>query len=147
MQTLPIDTGATLRASLIVTEFDKRRLLGLIEIFRARSTDPDRLDELELELERAEIVDPWNVPADVVTMNSTVELVDLETRDRLTLTVVFPGAADAASGRVSVLAPAGLALLGAREGAQVEWTNPKGARRVIVARISFQPEANGKFNL
>jgi len=25
--------------------------------------------------------------------------------------------------------------------------NPKGARRVIVARISFQPEANGKFNL
>jgi regulator of nucleoside diphosphate kinase len=130
-----------------VTEFDKRRLLGFIEIYRARSMDPDSLDELELELERADIVDPWSVPADVVTMNSTVELVDLDTRNRLTLTVVFPGAAAAASGRVSVLAPAGRALLGAREGTLVEWPIPSGTRRVSVERISFQPEANGKFDL
>jgi regulator of nucleoside diphosphate kinase len=147
MQTLPIRPDAMIAGSIIVTEFDKRRLLGLIEIFRARSTDPDSLDELELELERADTVDPSNVPADVVTMNSTVELVDLDTRDRRTLTVVFPGAADAASGRVSILAPVGLALLGARQGAQVECPTPGGTRRVVVDRISFQPEANGKFNL
>jgi regulator of nucleoside diphosphate kinase len=138
---------ATLAGSIIVTEFDKRRLLGLIDIFRARSTDSDSLDELELELERADTVEPWNVPADVVTMNSTVELVDLDTRDRRTLTIVFPGTADAASGRVSILAPVGLALLGARQGAQVECPTPNGTRRMVVERISFQPEANGKYHL
>jgi regulator of nucleoside diphosphate kinase len=147
MQTLPIGPDATLASSIIVTEFDKRRLLGLIDIFRARSTDSDSLDELELELERADTVDPRNVPADVVTMNSTVDLVDLDTRDRRTLTVVFPGTADAASGRVSILAPVGLALLGARQGAQVECPTPNGTRRVVVERISFQPEANGKYHL
>jgi regulator of nucleoside diphosphate kinase len=147
MQTLPIRPDAKLAGPIIVTEFDKRRLLGLIEIFRARSTDPDSLDELELELERADTVDPWNVPADVVTMNSTVELVDLDTSDRRTLTVVFPGAADATSGRVSILAPVGLALLGARQGAQIECPTPSGTRRVVVERISFQPEASGKYHL
>jgi regulator of nucleoside diphosphate kinase len=147
MQTLPHGPDASVRSSIIVTEFDKRRLLGLIELFRSRSMDPDSLDELELELERADTVDPWSVPADVVTMNSTVELVDLGTRERLTLTVVFPGAAAAASGRISVLAPAGRALLGAREGAQIAWPVPSGTRRVSVERISFQPEASGQFNL
>jgi regulator of nucleoside diphosphate kinase len=147
MQALPERDRVTSRGSIIVSDFDRRRLLGLIEIFRGRALDPDRLDELELELARADSVDPWSVPADVVTMNSTVELVDLDTRERLTLTVVFPGSSDGASGRVSILTPAGLALLGAREGAQLEWPSPAGPRRVIVDRISFQPEAAGKFNL
>jgi regulator of nucleoside diphosphate kinase len=147
MQTLPIHGDETLRDAIIVTEFDKRRLLGLIEIFRDRSADAACLDELELELERAAIVEPRKVPADVVTMNSTVELVDLDTRARRTLTVVFPGAANAAVGRVAVLAPVGLALLGARQGAQIECPTPGGTRRVLVERISFQPEAEGKFTL
>jgi regulator of nucleoside diphosphate kinase len=147
MQTLPIHADEMPRESIVVTEFDKRRLLGLIEIFRDRSADAASLDELELELERADTVEPQKVPADVVTMNSTVEVVDVDTRDRRTLTVVFPGAANAALGRVSVLAPVGLALLGARQGAQVECPTPGGTRRVVVERISFQPEAEGKFTL
>jgi regulator of nucleoside diphosphate kinase len=146
MQTQPIHSGAT-PADIVVTEFDKRRLLGLIEAFRSRATSCDGLDELELELERADTVDPAHVPADVVTMNSTVELVDLDTRERRTLTIVFPGAADAASGRVSILAPVGIALLGARQGAEVKCPTPRGTRRVVVERIWFQPEANGKFDL
>ena len=147
MQSLFIDPNETLRDSIIVTEFDKRRLLSLIEIFRGRSTDPASLDQLELELERADTVEPRDVPADVVTMNSTVVLVDLDTRDRRTLTVVFPSAANADLGRVSILAPVGRALLGARQGAEVECPTPGGTRRVAVERISFQPEADGKFNL
>ena len=146
MQPLPIVPEATPRASLIVTAFDKRRLSGLIDSFRSRTTDHDSLDDLELELERADTVDPWHVPADVITMNSTVELIDLDTGDRLTMTVVFPGAATSA-GRVSVLAPVGRALFGARQGAQIEWPTPTGVRRATVARVSFQPEANGQFNL
>jgi regulator of nucleoside diphosphate kinase len=132
METL---SHATFTDPIIVTHFDKHRLLGLIEMFRGRSLDPDSLEELELELERADTVEPWNVPADVVTMNSIVE------------PVVFPGAANAALGRVSILAPVGRALLGARQGARVECPTPGGIRRVVVDRISFQPEANGKFNL
>lgn len=147
MQAFAIDRDATLTDSIIVTEFDKRGLMGLIETSRGRSRDADSLDELELELERADTVEPWNIPADVVTMNSIVELVDLDTRERRTLTVVFPGAANAALGRVSVLAPVGLALLGARQGAEIACPTPRGTRRVIVERISFQPEASGKFAL
>lgn len=147
MQTVSIHTTPKLEKSIIVTAFDRRRLLGLIEVFRERASDEGRLDDLELELDRADVVEPWEVPGDVVTMNSTVELLDLDTRDALTLTVVFPRTADAPKGRVSVLSPAGLALLGAREGKQIQWRAPGGMRRMKVERVSFQPEASGNFNL
>lgn len=132
---------------IVVTELDRRRLTGLIALLRERAVDGSNLDALELELERAETIDPHEVSPDVVTMNSTVELVDLDTRERMTLTVVYPGAANAVAGKVSVLAPVGLALLGARMGEAIAWRTPLRQRRAAIERVAFQPEASGMFEL
>jgi regulator of nucleoside diphosphate kinase len=133
---------------IIVTEFDHRRLEGLLELLRARSTvDARYLRELEEELDRAEIVEPAAVPDDVVTMNSEVQLRDLDSGDRLQVTLVFPGTAEANQGRVSVLAPIGLALLGCREAEELSWPTPSRVRRMRVERVLFQPEAAGNFTL
>jgi regulator of nucleoside diphosphate kinase len=53
---------------------------------------------------------------DVVTMNSRVELEDLDTGATNRITVVFPGAAAPRQGKISVLAPRGMAILGCQEG-------------------------------
>jgi regulator of nucleoside diphosphate kinase len=143
----PLERADEPRRPIVVTELDRRRLLGLIDVLRERAVDAASLDSLELELERAETVDPREVPPDVVTMSSTVELVDLDTGGRSTLTLVFPGRADASEGRVSILAPVGLALLGARVGARVEWRSPSRRKRALVERLPFQPEARGLFHL
>ena len=147
MQTIETARPEPHEGPIVVTELDRRRLTGLIALLRERDIDASSLDELELELDRADTVDPRDVPPDVVTMNSTVDLVDLETRERMTLTVVFPGSANAVAGRVSVLAPVGLALLGVRVGDPVAWRTPVRQRRATVERISFQPEASGMFDL
>ena len=133
--------------TLTMTEFDVRRLDALFERLRLHLKPPPTLTLLERELERATVVKPNAVPATVVTMNSEVEVVDLHTGERRSLTLVFPSMAGIEAGRVSVLAPLGTALLGSRQGAQVTWQTPRGARQLRVENIVYQPEAAGRFDL
>lgn len=126
---------------IIVTELDFARLTRLLEQhdFAARA--------LEGELERALLLRPSAVPGNVVTMNSEVEYEDVDTQVRRTVRVVYPRDADAASGRVSVLAPIGTALLGLRAGQSIHWPTPAGRRHLRVLEIRYQPEAEGHFHL
>lgn len=131
-----------------ITEFDLERLRKLL--LDAQATEyrkSEYLEKLKRELDRAQIVEPHAVPPTVVTMNSTVELLDLDTRETETYTLVFPENADLAQGRVSVLAPIGTAILGYAVGDTFEWDVPAGKRRLRVERILFQPEAAGNFDL
>jgi len=96
------------------------------------------------EIERAEIVEPAAVPRTLVTMNSVVRFVDAESGVESEIKLVFPGHADAESGRISVLAPVGSALLGLSEGDEIDWPLPQGRkRRLRVLRVTYQPEAEG----
>jgi regulator of nucleoside diphosphate kinase len=99
---------------------------------------------LEKELERAHIVASDNVPPDIITLNSRVELLDLESGERLDLTLVLPSDARMTDGKVSVLATLGTAMLGCRVGDEFEWAIPYGWRRLKVMKVHFQPEASQK---
>lgn len=96
---------------------------------------------LERELNRAEIVAPGDVPADVITMNSRAELLDLETAERMEFTLVYPADADIDEGKISVLAPLGAAMIGYRVGDEFRWSVPYGERRLRVIAVRYQPEA------
>lgn len=131
-----------------VSQFDHDRLVKLID--DAYFTDrrgSAYLARLKQELERAQIVAPQAVSHTVVTMNSTVVLLDLETGEEETYTLVFPENADIAQGRVSILAPIGTAMLGYAVGDVFEWQVPAGTRRLQVKQILYQPEAAGDFHL
>jgi len=130
-----------------MTDFDLRRLDALCERIRSEVRPPLTLTALERETDRAIVVKPEAVPASVVTMNSEVEIVDLDTKDSRCVTLVFPSTAGIEDGRVSVLAPLGTALLGSCEGTPIEWNTPRGARRLRVGRIVYQPEAAGRYDL
>jgi regulator of nucleoside diphosphate kinase len=131
-----------------ITELDLERLKKLIE--DAQQTEyrgSDSLVHLQEELDRAEIVAPQDVSEGVVTMNSTVVLLDLETEEEETYTLVLPERADLALGRISVLAPIGTAMLGYEAGDIFEWEVPAGTRRLKVQRVLYQPEAAGDYRL
>lgn len=97
------------------------------------------LAALRTEIARAEIVAPENTPDDVITMNGCAELLDLDTGERMRLTLVFPRDANADEGKISVLAPLGTAMLGQRVGDEFEWSVPYGQRRLRVLAVPFQP--------
>ena len=131
-----------------ITELDRKRLIDLI--LDAQSGEYRKsiyLENLRGELERAEIVTPQDIPGDVITMNSTVTLLDLNTNDEETYTLVYPENANASEGKVSILAPVGTAMLGYRVGDVFEWEVPAGKRRLKVEKVLYQPEASGDFHL
>lgn len=128
-----------------VTDVDVRRLGSLVE--GSRSTDhrdAGYAERLERHLEDAEVVPANLVGRDVVTMNSRVEVADLETDETVTFTLVFPRNANAAEARVSVLAPLGMAVLGRRPGHEFTWPFPAAERRLSVRRVLYQPERDGR---
>lgn len=128
--------------SIFIADDDRVRL----EFLLRRATVRDQagtqyLAALAGELQRASVVPRSQIPRDVVTMNSTVRLRDLETGEEETYTLVYPDEADIESDRLSVLAPIGTALLGYREGDVVEWPVPAGVRRFRVEEVLFQPKS------
>ncbi len=135
-------------ANIYITEPDYHRLSALIEKTReGNGVDRQYLKKLEAELDRAEIVDAKDIPANVITMRSTVRLKDLASGEENTYSLVFPTEADFSQGKISVLAPIGTAILGYKTGDTIEWTVPSGLRRLRVDTLIYQPEAAGHFDL
>ncbi|NLC70133.1 MAG: nucleoside diphosphate kinase regulator [Desulfuromonadaceae bacterium] len=133
--------------TISITDFDLGRLENLLgKIDMSNSRDTRHLDELEFELGRAEIVDPKKIPADVITMNSRVKLLDLDSGEEKIYTLVFPHDADPKADKISILAPIGTALLGYRVGDTITWEVPGGTRQFRVVQILYQPEAAGDYH-
>jgi regulator of nucleoside diphosphate kinase len=134
--------------SIYITANDAKRLQALLEVAkRSQYYDSDNLKKLGAELNRATVVASKDIPNDVITMNSKVRLIDLETKEEMTYTLVFPDAADISAGKISVLAPIGTAMLGYRAGDTFSWEVPAGVRRIKVQSILYQPEASGDYHL
>ena len=133
---------------IFITEFDLERLEDLVGKFRAKtSRDTRNLDELEQELETAEVVSPEGIPPDVITMNSRVLLEDMDTGQFMEYTLTFPADADVETGKISVLAPIGTAMIGYRAGDRISWVVPGGEKNFLVKEILYQPEAAGDYHL
>ncbi len=134
--------------NIVITELDRDRLTDLIMNVQSEGYHGSiYLEKLRAELDRAQIVLPQEIPMDAITMNSKVVLLDLDTREEETYTLVYPENANPSEGRVSILAPIGTAMLGYRVGDVFEWDVPAGKRQLEVERILFQPEAAGQFEL
>jgi len=127
---------------IILSWPDHAELTAMVEAQRARRSGPDvrAFERLAGELARAQLVAAQDMPPDVVTMNTKARVRDLDSNEVFAFTLAWPAQADAASGRVNVLAPLGMALLGSRVGQQVEWAVPDGIRRLHVEAVLFQPE-------
>jgi regulator of nucleoside diphosphate kinase len=135
------------RPPLLLSRLDVERIEELLEQPQFRELDADAL---RAELERADVVEPADVPPGVMTMNSTalvrVDDAELGSQEH-ELTLVYPRDADGSAHKVSVLAPVGSALLGLRIGEAIDWPMPGGrSARLRVLEIRYQPEAAGELH-
>ena len=112
------------RPDITVSTADLDRLEGLLGALRAGA--PEIADGLRSELDRARIVEPEDMPADVVTMNSTVRFADEESGKEFERTLCYPEEATGGVDKVSILAPLGSALLGLSVGQRIDWPVPGG---------------------
>ena len=126
---------------IVISRLDLERIEALLE--RMPPAQATEYEALRAELDRADVVEPTAVPANLVTMNSVVTFKDEGTSDELTVSLVYPSGAGV-PGTVSILAPVGSALLGLTVGQQIDWPTPDGRQRHLrVLDIDYQPEAAG----
>lgn len=90
---------------------------------------PDVGERLIDEIARARLVAPDKMRGDVVTIGSEVTYRDLGMDRQHSVTLVYPEDADIDRGRISVLTPVGVALLGLSPGATIFWTTRDDEKR------------------
>lgn len=122
-----------------LTELDYTRLLRL---------NAAAAPELQECLAQADLVASREIPDNVVTMHSQVEVLDLSTGERRKVAICYPADAEPAAGFVSALSPFGASLLGLSVGAVARWRTPAGLDGAArVTALLFQPEASGDYTL
>lgn len=141
-------TNLTGQRSVTISEFDYSCLQELL-LFAKQFASPQHalIGDLEHELRRATIVSPEHIPPYLVTMNTQVRLVDVNTEKEWIYTLVFPRDADLETGKLSILSDLGVAILGYSVGDTIEWEFPNGLKTIRIDMICFQPEATHQYEL
>jgi transcription elongation factor GreA len=97
-----------------------------------------RIRQLEDKLARAQVIDPSGPEPDSVRFGVTVVLLDVESDEEVTYTLVGEDESDIARGLLSISSPIARALLGKRVDDAVRVEVPKGTREFEVRDIRFE---------
>ena len=129
------------RQDVRLTDVDSRQLQSLIEGSKLRDVrDAGSAEMLEQHLDEADVLPATHIGPDVVTMNSEVLVTDTGSGEAFSFHIVFPRSADVSEGRISVLEPLGMAVLGRSVGDRITWDVPGGMRTLLIEDVIYQPE-------
>ena len=138
----------TTTRQIVLSAVDFARLEPMIrDAVSNRATGRELLCALHSKILQAQVLEPCEMPGDVVTMNSTVRLYDLATDEIETYTLVYPGFEDLKKNCLSILTPLGTAMLGLCTGETLEWGSLGGWLHLRVEEVEFQPESAGQYDL
>lgn len=113
-----------------------QRELDLLHTHLIRSNLSDfNKQKLLDELKSAKVIKDDKLPDDVVCLESKVEIQEAITGRRFTFQIVLPSEADMKKNKISVFAPIGVALLGYRTGAMVQWEMPNGLKTFEILNV------------
>ncbi|ELJ8820927.1 nucleoside diphosphate kinase regulator [Vibrio parahaemolyticus] len=129
--------------SIYISSLDMNRITALLDKMPNIAAE---LVELEAELDRATVLEPEEMPSNVVTMNSTVEFKFAGEERTMTKTLVYPSELKS-SDDISIFAPVGSALIGLSVGQKLDWPMPnKQVKTIEIVDITYQPERCGVLN-
>lgn len=104
----------------------------------AQGFNEGRIKELEGMLALSEIIDPATLSGSKVVFGATVRLVDSESEEETTYTIVGEQEADIKKGLLSIGAPVARALIGRERGDTVTVRTPKGQREYEIMDVRFK---------
>ncbi|MFO7658464.1 MAG: GreA/GreB family elongation factor [Bacteroidales bacterium] len=137
-----------MKGEILITELDYVRLCNLINSVKdQKNVEFRNIDMLGTEIKRAKRVDSKEITPEFITMNSIIEVTDMDTNKLMTLKLVYPQDADFRKGYISVLSPLGSALLGYKKGDIIAFEVPAGEKKVKINNVIYQPEANGEYTV
>ncbi|MGB9712386.1 MAG: transcription elongation factor GreA [Dissulfurimicrobium sp.] len=94
-----------------------------------------RIQYLNNQLASADIIDCSDQDCERVVFGVKVRLINLDTNEEVVYQIVGPDESDIQAGRLSVTSPLGKALIGRRQGDEVELKTPAGIRNYEISEI------------
>jgi len=131
---------------MIISTLDSELLRKCIRAVEGRHTT--RFDEIQLlkrKISSAYKVNPQDVPRDIVTMNSFVELQRCNTNTTFTIKLVFPEFENIKESKISIFSSLGVAIFSEKVGDDVVYRTWKNENHIKITDVIFQPEANGNY--
>lgn len=111
---------------IVVSTDNHKRIIDLALL--VEDTAPEVANALLNEMDRARVIEA--VPATNAQMGSTIEF-RTEAGQERRVTLVYPGEADIAQNRVSILTPIGAALIGLSAGQSIAWSARDGRQQTL----------------
>jgi len=99
-----------------------------------------RLRELEAVIAQSEVIDPAKLSGTKVVFGATVRLMDPNTEEEVTYTIVGDYESDIKLGKIAISAPLARVLIGKEEGDTVLLKTGKGGREYEVKQVLFIPQ-------
>lgn len=95
-----------------------------------------RIMELKDKLARAEVIDCSKVSTRTIVFGTVVQLLDLDSEEKVTYQLLGPEESDVKKGSISVLSPLGRSMLGKEVGDEIQAVTPGGTREFEVIAIN-----------
>lgn len=105
------------------------------------STNIREIALLTQELDRAIINKEGVVDESIVRMNSQVTIEDVNSKQQMKVQIVMPSQSNLKEGKVSILAPLCVAIIGFKENDEVEWQLPSGIKTLKIIAVA-NPSSN-----
>lgn len=96
-----------------------------------------RIMDLESKSARAEVIDISKMSGSNVKFGATVKLIDEDTEESSSYTIVGEYEADLTKNRLSIFSPIARALIGKNEGDSVDVVTPKGIRTYEIEKVEY----------
>lgn len=100
------------------------------------STNIREIALLTQELDRAIINKEGLFDQSIVRMNSHVVIEEVNTKQQMKIQIVMPSQSNIKEGKVSILAPLCVAIIGFKENDEVEWQLPSGIKTLKIITVT-----------
>jgi regulator of nucleoside diphosphate kinase len=100
------------------------------------STNIREIALLTQELDRAIIKKEGVLDESIIRMNSHVTVEDIKTKQQMNIQIVMPSQSNIKEGKVSILAPLSVAIIGFKENDEVEWQLPAGIKNLKIITVT-----------
>lgn len=129
-------TKSRRKPAITISRSEHERLLALATALAERNAELS--ETMFTELERARVVADGSVGDGIVRIGSQVTYQPDADASR-TVTLVYPGDADIDQGKISVVTPVGIALIGLSAGQSISWTARDGRNHELTVVEVRQP--------
>lgn len=99
------------------------------------TTNTKEANQLSQELDRAIISKENELDSSIVRINSHVTIEDVKAKKQMKIQIVLPSFSDVKEGKISILAPLSVAIIGFKENDEVDWELPAGIKTLKIVAV------------